>query len=107
VLGIRHYRIALPWGFLAKTTLLSAVAGGAAFAVVAHTRPVVGLVAGGCLAVIVFVGLAALFRIFEEQDLARFKVIVDACPAALAAPVNLTYSWLSSRVAPAVTEELP
>lgn len=107
MLGVRRYRISLPWMFLLKTVLCSAVSGAVAFLVVEHTRPLVGFLGGGASAVAVFLVLAATFRLFEEQDLARFKVIVDACPSALAAPVNLTYSWLSRRIAPAATEELP
>lgn len=105
-MAIRQYHIKLPWVFLGKTTLVSALAAGAAYAVVAHTIPPVGLAVGAVVAVTVFIALAAALRLFEEQDLARFKVIVDACPSALAAPVNLTYSWVSRRVQPAVTEEL-
>lgn len=107
MLAIRQYRIRLPWLFLAKTTLASVAAAGTAYAIVAHTHAVVGLVAGSAAAVAVFLGLAGMMRIFEQQDLVRFKVVVDACPAALAAPVNFTYSWVSRRMAPAITEELP
>ena len=107
VLAIRRYDIRLPWGFLGKTTLVSVIAAGAALAVVMHSSAPVGVAVGSLLAVVTFVGLAAALRLFEQQDLARFKVIVDACPAALAAPVNLTYSWVSRRAQPAVTEELP
>jgi O-antigen/teichoic acid export membrane protein len=107
VMGVRKYHIRLPWAFLGKTTFTSLVAAGCAYAVVSHTQHVVGLIAGGIVAVVVFVALASLLRIFEAEDLKRFKVIVDACPAALAAPVNLTFSWISRRAQPAITEELP
>lgn len=106
-LGVRQYRIQLPWAFLGKIAAISSVAAGAAYAVVRSTIPVVGLIVGGCLAVLLFLLLASLLRVFEEQDLARFKVIVDACPSQLSAPVNLTFSWMSRRIAPVVTEELP
>lgn len=106
VLGIRKYGIKLPWVFLGKISMISAAAALAAYGVVAHTSPLVGLLLGGSVAVAMFIVLASLLRIFEEQDLARLKIIVDACPTMLAAPVNLTYSWMSRRVAPAITEEL-
>lgn len=105
-LGIRQYRVRLPWTFLAKVSAVSAVAAACAGAVVWFSNAFIGLIVGGAVAVGVFVVLAALLQVFEEQDLARFKVLVDSCPASLAAPVNLTYSWLSRRVAPAATEEL-
>ncbi len=105
-LGIRRYGIRLPWRFLGKVSAISAIAAIAAYAVVVHSTAIVGLLIGSSVAVVTFVVLASLFRIFEEQDLVRLKVIVDACPTMLAAPVNLTYSWMSRRVSPAITEEL-
>lgn len=104
-LGIRQYRVRLPWAFLARIATISAVAALCGGAVVWFSNPLVGLIGGGAVAVVVFLILAAWLRVFEQQDLARFKVLLDSCPASLAAPVNLTYSWLSRRVAPA-TEEL-
>jgi O-antigen/teichoic acid export membrane protein len=106
VLGIRRYQISLPWAFLGKVSLISALAAVTAYGIVAHTPPIVGLLVGGSVAIVVFLGLAALLRVFEEQDVARLKIIVDACPKIFSSPVNLTYSWMSRRVAPAITEEL-
>ncbi len=105
-LGIRQYHVRIPWAFLGKISLISAISAGAAYAIVIHTSAVVGLLLGGSIALLTFFVLASVLRIFEEQDLARLKVIVDACPLILSAPVNLTYSWMSRRVSPAITEEL-
>jgi O-antigen/teichoic acid export membrane protein len=106
ILGIRRYQVRLPWMFLGKVSLISVVASLAAYSIVVHTSALVGLILGGSVAVLVFFVLASLSRVFELQDLARLKIIVDACPMIFAAPVNLTYSWMSRRVAPAITEEL-
>ena len=103
-IGIRRYGIRLPWGFLAKVTAISVAAAAVAYPVVTHVPAWLGLVMGSAVAAGVFLGLAWLLRVFEPEDLGRFKVLVDLCPAALAAPVTLTYSWLSRRVTP--TEEL-
>ena len=105
-LAIRRYHVQLPWRFLGKVVAVSVVAALAAFVIVRRTSPVVGLLLGSTAAAIIFLVLADLARIFEPEDLARFRVLVEACPAALAAPVNMTFSWLSRRTVPATTEEL-
>ena len=103
-IGIRTYKIRLPWGFLGKVTGISIVSAAASYAVVTRVPALAGLIFGGMVAAVSFLMLAWLLRIFEAEDLTRLKVLVDACPAALATPVTLTYGWLSRRITP--TEEL-
>ena len=105
-LGISRYDIHLPWRFLGKVTASSAAACATALVFVYTLPQLPGLLLGGVAAVILFIVLAAWWRIFEEQDLKRIKVLVDACPAALATPANLTYSWLSRRAGAPLTQEL-
>jgi hypothetical protein len=66
--------------------------------------PLQGLIAGSIAAGLVLLVFAWLFRLLEEEDLQRIKVLVDASPAVLAAPAQLTDSWLQRRVSTA--EEL-
>ncbi|MGI4756884.1 MAG: polysaccharide biosynthesis C-terminal domain-containing protein [Janthinobacterium lividum] len=105
-LAVRKYGVQLPWQFFGKVAAISTVASGVGYLCVVRTPPLVGVLLGGVLSTITFLVLADLTRIFEEEDLQRFKVLVAACPAALAAPVNLTYGWLSRRAVPVQTEEL-
>lgn len=105
-LAIHKHKVQLPWLFFGKVTGISAVAAIVGYLCVMRTPPVVGLILGGVLSTLTFLALAGLARVFEPEDLNRFKVLVESCPAALAAPVNLTYSWLSSRMDGAQTEEL-
>lgn len=105
-MAVRKFGVRLPWRFLGRVVASSVAAAAVGFACVVRTPPVVGLVLGGVLSLATFVLLAGLLRIFEQQDLQRFSVLVESCPAALAAPVTLTYGWLSRRVAPVQTEEL-
>lgn len=105
-LAIRKYGVRLPWQFFGRVVAISLVASAVGYACVVRTLPVVGLLLGGVLSTITFLALAGLFRIFEEEDLKRFGVLVASCPAALAAPVSLTFGWLSRRSVPAQTEEL-
>lgn len=105
-LAIRKYQVRLPWQFFGRIVAISVVASAVGYACVVRTPPVVGLILGGVLSTVTFLVLAGMLRVFEREDLQRFGVLVESCPAALAAPVNLTYGWLSRRVAPVQTEEL-
>ena len=105
-LGIKRYQVRLPWIFIGKVTLISAAACAAAFVVVLHGSPLVGLLGGGLVATIVFLVLAPMLRLFEGEDLSRVKILVDACPKVLATPAQLTYSWLSRRVEISAPQEI-
>ncbi len=105
-MAIRKYQVRLPWVFFGRVVAISVFASLVGYLCVVHTRPLVGFVLGGMSSVLTFLLLAGLLRVFEQEDLVRFRVLVESCPAALAAPVNLTYGWLSRRVAPVQTEEL-
>ena len=105
-MAIRKYHVRLPWLFFGRVVAISVFASLVGYLCVLRTTPLVGFVLGGVSSVLTFILLAGLLRVFEQEDLQRFRVLVDTCPAALAAPVNLTYGWLSRRVAPAQTEEL-
>ena len=105
-LAIRRYDVRLPWRFLGKVVGISVMAALVAYLAVLRTPALVGLLLGGVLATVTFVVLADLTQVFEAEDLSRFSVLVKACPAALATPAALTFSWLSRRTVPAQTEEL-
>ena len=105
-MAIRKYHVRLPWNFLRKVVAISIVAAIVGYLAVMRTAPIVGLLLGAVLSTVTFLVLADLAQIFEPEDLTRFKVLVESCPAALSAPVNLTYSWLSRRGTAAQAEEL-
>ena len=105
-LAVRKYHVKLPWRFLGKIIGISLVAAFVAYLAVLKTSPLIGLLLGSVLATITFLVLADVAQIFEAEDLTRFSVLVKACPAALATPAALTFSWLSRRMVPAQTEEL-
>ncbi len=112
-LAVRRYAVRLPWRFFAKVTGISAVAACFGYMPVIHLSTDTGIVmgsiltaSGAALAALTFLLLAGATHVFEAQDLPRFRALAEACPAVLAAPVSLTFSWLSRGVAPAQTEEL-
>ncbi len=112
-LAVRRYAVRLPWRFFAKITAISAIAACLGYLPVMHMAISTGVIAGSILtasgallAALAFLVLAGAAHVFEAEDLPRFRALVEACPAALAAPVSLTFSWLSRGISPAQTEEL-
>lgn len=70
---VRRYRLRYPWGFLIKVSLASLIAG-----IVARLLPVeglVGLIAGGSVYVLAFLGLFYLLKPLNEQDKATLVSI--------------------------------
>jgi len=104
VQGVTRYRIRLPWIFLGKIICISIIAASVVVPITLHTSPVIGLILGAGMGGATLIGLGLLWSVLEREDIERFKVLVDASPSVLAAPVQMTYSWLLRRVE--VTEEL-
>jgi O-antigen/teichoic acid export membrane protein len=102
-IGIRQYRIQLPWAFIFKLTVISAVASLAAYTVTSRLAPLGALIVGSATAVTVFLTLAYLFKMLELEDCNRFKVISNACPRALAAPLNYLIDLFTRRMEPTST----
>ena len=101
--GIRQYKIQLPWGFLFKITAISAVASLVAYAVASRLAPLGALIAGSSAAVAVFLMLAYIFKMLEPEDCSRFKVIANACPRTLASPLNYLIDLFTRRMEPTST----
>ncbi|WP_035358858.1 polysaccharide biosynthesis C-terminal domain-containing protein [Edaphobacter aggregans] len=99
-IAIRQYRIQLPWSFILKVIAISAAASLAAYGVAFRLPPLGGLIGGAITAIVVFLALAYLLKMLEPEDCDRFKVISNACPPALAAPVNYLLDRFTRRMAP-------
>lgn len=97
VIGIRKYSIRLPWRFLAKLVMLSAVAAAMSYLVSFRLPAIAGVLSGGVVAIAVFLLLAYGFRLLETEDIARLQVIVKACPKFLAQPAEGILVFLSRR----------
>ena len=93
-IGIRHYHIELPWAFFGKITAISAASALAAYAVVAKLPPLIGFIAGSLVSIGVLFGLAYTFKLLEPEDRTRFQVLSNACPRALAAPMNYAFALI-------------
>jgi O-antigen/teichoic acid export membrane protein len=97
-IGIRRYRIQLPWSFIFKVVAISVTSSLAAYSVAFRLSPLWSLVGGGLTAIVVFFTLAYLFKMLEPEDCDRFKVISNACPKALAAPINYLLDRFTRRM---------
>lgn len=96
--GIRQYRIQLPWGFLFKIISISAAAAASAYVLVSRLSALPALIVGCIIATAVFFTLAYLFKVLEPEDCIRFKVISNACPSAIATPINYLLDRFTQRV---------
>ena len=101
--GVIRYRVRLPWAFLGKIVCISIIAATVAAIITTHTSAIAGLIMGSAAGGVVLIGLGLVWRVLQREDIERLKVLVDASPSVLAAPVQMSYSWLLRRVE--VTEE--
>jgi O-antigen/teichoic acid export membrane protein len=102
-IGIRQYKIRLPWGFILRLTLISVAASVAAWAVSHRLAPLPALISGAAIAIAVFFGLAYLFKLLEPEDCSRFKVVANACPRPIAIPLGSLIDRFTRRMAPSST----
>ncbi|RZU42448.1 O-antigen/teichoic acid export membrane protein [Edaphobacter modestus] len=99
-IGIRRYDIRLPWGFIFKISAISAFAACSAYLVTSKLAALPALLAGCAIATGVFILLGYIFKILEPEDRDRFKVISDACPPPVAAPINYLLDRFTRGLAP-------
>ncbi len=79
-IGIRLYRVKLPWVLTAKVAFLSAVAAYCAHLFTARLRPLPGILAGGAAAAIVIAALFYALRVLEPEDHKRFAILTKMLP---------------------------
>jgi O-antigen/teichoic acid export membrane protein len=87
-IGIRLYKVKLPWRQLAKITFISLLASVIAFMIAARLAPVWAILCGGSASLLVIFGLAYLMRVLEPEDHDRFQLLARMLPKPMAAPVR-------------------
>jgi O-antigen/teichoic acid export membrane protein len=92
--SIKLYKVRLPWLFVGKVALISAVASVAAHYVALQFAPRWGLLLGAVASVIVFFVLFYLFRVLEEEDRSRFESLTRMMPGRFAKPASKLLSIL-------------
>jgi O-antigen/teichoic acid export membrane protein len=79
-IGIRHYKIKLPWLLAAKIVIISAIASLTAFIIAAHLPPLWAILFGGIASITVLFGLYYLMRVLEQEDHVRLRVLAGMLP---------------------------
>jgi O-antigen/teichoic acid export membrane protein len=92
--GIRLYKVRLPWLLVAKIAFISALAALTAHFIVVRLSPVWGILCGGSGALIVLFVLLYLMRVLEPEDHSRLKIIVKMLPKQIADPANMVLDLL-------------
>jgi O-antigen/teichoic acid export membrane protein len=92
--GIRVYRMKLPWRLVTKVSFISVLASLTAFCFAARMKPLPAILCGGSASLIVLFGLLYLMRVLELEDRDRFKLLIEMLPKPLAGPADKIVSLL-------------
>ena len=92
--GIRLYRVKLPWVQVTKITFISIVASLAAHYIARSFGPLWAILLGGTASLVVLFVLLYLMRVLEEEDRARCNVLAGMLPKPLARMAEKTISAL-------------
>ncbi len=87
-LAIYFYKVKLPWGVVAKITLISVLASLAAHYIVVALPPLPGVILGGIAALIILFGLIYFMRVLKVEDRDRLNVLSRFLPARMEGLVN-------------------
>jgi O-antigen/teichoic acid export membrane protein len=94
-IGIRLYKVKLPWLLVAKITFISLLASVTAFLFAARLAPVWAILCGGSASLLVLFGLLYLMRVLEQEDLDRFQTLAGMLPKSVAAPAHKILALLA------------
>jgi O-antigen/teichoic acid export membrane protein len=95
MIGVRKYKIPLPWRFFARIIAISTVAALAAAAVSYRLRAPWSLIVGSLVAILVFFGLGSFFKMLEPEDVGRFKGLSKSLPGFIVRPLDFVFAHLS------------
>jgi O-antigen/teichoic acid export membrane protein len=91
-IGVRLFRVRLPWVLFAKVVLISVAAALTAHFVALMFAPLWGVLIGGAASLAILFGLFYLTRVLEPEDGDRFRTLTKMLPEAIAGPANLVLS---------------
>jgi len=87
-IGIRLYKVKLPWLQLAKIGSISILASLTAHFIAIHLEPLWAILLGGSASMVVLFGLLYALRVLELQDHDRFKILAGMLPGPLVGPAS-------------------
>jgi Membrane protein involved in the export of O-antigen and teichoic acid len=88
MLGISFFKVRLPWKLIGKVVLISTVASLSAHYVAIMFSPLVGIIAGGFVAMAILLGLFYVLRVLQPEDGSRLNVIAGSLPKPVKVPFN-------------------
>lgn len=91
-IGVRLYKVKLPWKLVGKVAICSLLASLVAHFVAMRLAPLWGILAGGSAALLVLFGSFYLLRVLEPEDHIRFRVLSGMLPKSLGEPANRALS---------------
>jgi O-antigen/teichoic acid export membrane protein len=94
VVGIRLYKVKLPWLQVTKVTFISIIASLTAHYIAVQLAPLWGILCGGSASLIVLFGLFYLMRVLEPEDRSRLGTLIGMLPKMMATPANTVLGLL-------------
>jgi O-antigen/teichoic acid export membrane protein len=94
VVGIRLYKVKLPWLQVAKVTFISILASLTAHYIAVQFAPLWGILYGGNASLLVLFGLFYLLRVLEPEDRSRLGTLIGMLPKMMATPANTVLGLL-------------
>jgi O-antigen/teichoic acid export membrane protein len=94
VVGIRLYKVKLPWLQVAKVTFISILASLTAHYIAVQFAPLWGILCGGSASLLVLFGLFYLLRVLEPEDRSRLGTLIGMLPKMMATPANTVLGLL-------------
>jgi len=92
--SLKLYKVRLPWLFVGKIALISALASLSAHYVAIRFAPLWGLVLGSVASIVVFFILFYLFRVLESEDRSRLELLARMLPGPFLKPATKMLSIL-------------
>jgi O-antigen/teichoic acid export membrane protein len=86
--GMRLYKVRLPWLLVAKIAFISVLAALTAHFIAVRLSPLWGILCGGGAALIVLSGLIYLMRVLEPEDRFRLGAVARMLPKQIATPTD-------------------
>lgn len=88
-IGIRLYKVKLPWLLVTKTVFISALAAFTAhYIAILFAAPLWGILFGGSAALVVLFSLIYFMRLLEPEDHSRLKILAKMLPKQIATPAD-------------------
>jgi O-antigen/teichoic acid export membrane protein len=94
-IGIRVFKVRLPWVQVGKISVISALASLTAHFIVVRMAPLTGILLGGTASLTVLSALVYWLRVLEPEDHYRFSILAGMLPRPIVKPAQYCLSVLA------------